>query len=117
MQPLTRVTPFAAALAMTLAAFPLATLGSHDFADVLLRAAAFAHHLQLTADETAVWIGAAFVFASSLSYALYLVGGGQMIARLGAARFTALAMLASTAATLIHEYTQARVLTFRTKAL
>ncbi|MEK7736155.1 MAG: DMT family transporter [Pseudomonadota bacterium] len=65
-------------------------------------AAAFAHDLQLTADETAVWIGAAFVFASSLSYALYLVGGGQMIARLGAARFTALAMLASTAATLIH---------------
>lgn len=65
-------------------------------------AAAFAHDLQLTEDETAVWIGAAFVFASSLSYALYLVGGGQMIARLGVARFTALAMLASTAATLMH---------------
>lgn len=65
-------------------------------------ATAFAHDLKLTEDATAVWIGAAFVFASSLSYALYLVGGGQMIARLGAARFTALAMLASTAATLIH---------------
>lgn len=65
-------------------------------------AAAFAHDLHLTGDESTVWVGAAFVFASSLSYALYLVGGGQMIARLGAARFTALAMLASTAATLIH---------------
>lgn len=65
-------------------------------------AAAFAHDLQLSHDDTAVWIGAAFIFASSLSYALYLVGGGQMIARLGAARFTALAMLASTAATLLH---------------
>lgn len=65
-------------------------------------AAAFAHDLRLTGDATAVWVGAAFVFVSSLSYALYLVGGGQMIARLGAARFTALAMLASTAATLAH---------------
>ena len=65
-------------------------------------AAAFAHDLTLTKDATAVWVGAAFVFASSLCYALYLVGGGQMIARLGAARFTALAMLASTAATLLH---------------
>ena len=65
-------------------------------------AAAFAHDLKLSDNDTRVWIGATFVFASSLSYALYLVGGGQMIARIGAARFTSLAMLVSTAATLLH---------------
>lgn len=61
-------------------------------------AAAFAHDLQFTGDAAAVWIGAGFVFASSVSYALYLSGSAGMIARLGAARFTALAMLVSTAA-------------------
>lgn len=65
-------------------------------------AAAFAHDLGVAADAMAVWIGGGFVFASSLSYAAYLAGSARMIARLGAARFTALAMLVSTAATLIH---------------
>jgi drug/metabolite transporter (DMT)-like permease len=65
-------------------------------------ALAFVHDLQLHADQTVIWIGAGFVFASSLCYALYLSGGAQMIARLGSARFTALALLVSTAATLTH---------------
>lgn len=65
-------------------------------------AAAFAHDLGISSDTQAVWIGAAFVFASSLSYAIYLSGSGGMIARLGAARFTALAMLFSTSGTLLH---------------
>ena len=65
-------------------------------------AAAFTHDLGVGADATAVWIGGGFVFASSLCYAVYLTGSGPMIARLGAARFTALAMLVSTAATLGH---------------
>ena len=61
--------------------------------------AAFAHDLQLAGDTTAVLIGGGFVFASSVSYALYLSGSAGLIVRLGAARFTALAMLVSTAAT------------------
>jgi len=65
-------------------------------------AVAFAHDLHQVADVSAVWIGTAFVFASSLSYALYLTGSGRMLARVGVARFTALAMLVSTAATLLH---------------
>lgn len=65
-------------------------------------AAAFAHDLGLSSDSHAVWLGAGFVFGSSLSYALYLSGSGSMIARLGSARFTALAMLFSTAGTLVH---------------
>ncbi|MCX7148150.1 MAG: DMT family transporter [Rhodocyclales bacterium] len=65
-------------------------------------AAAFAHDLQFAGDSAVVWIGGGFVFASSVSYALYLSGSAGMIAKLGAARFTALAMLVSTAATGSH---------------
>ena len=64
--------------------------------------AGFAHDLNLSAETTAVWLGAGLVFGSSLSYALYLAGSGAMLARVGVARFTALAMLVSTAATLAH---------------
>jgi len=65
-------------------------------------AAAFAHDLNLSATASAVWIGGGFVFASSLSYALYLSGSGPMLARIGVMRFTALAMLVSTAAVFGH---------------
>lgn len=63
---------------------------------------AFTHDITLAEDSATVLIGAAFVFASSLSYAIYLSGSAPIIHRLGVARFTALAMLVSTAATQIH---------------
>ncbi|MCP5267966.1 MAG: DMT family transporter [Zoogloeaceae bacterium] len=63
---------------------------------------AFAHDLQLADDMSVVLLGAGFVFASSLSYAIYISGSAPMIDRLGSARFTALAMLVSTAATQVH---------------
>ena len=63
---------------------------------------AFAHDLQLAGDMSTVLIGAAFVFASSLSYAFYQAGSEPVIRKLGSARFTALAMLVSTGATLLH---------------
>jgi drug/metabolite transporter (DMT)-like permease len=46
--------------------------------------------------------GAAWVFACALTYALYLVGAGRMVPKLGSQRFTALALLAATAAVLLH---------------
>lgn len=64
--------------------------------------AAFAHDLQLSAEMNAVWIGGGLVFGSSLSYAFYLSGSAPMLVRIGVVRFTALAMLVSTAATLVH---------------
>lgn len=63
---------------------------------------AFAHDLQVAGDMQTVLVGAAFVFGSSVSYAFYQAGSEPAIRRLGAARFTALAMLISTAATLLH---------------
>lgn len=62
---------------------------------------AFVHDLGL-GDARDVLIGGGLVFASSVSYALYLAGSAPMIGKLGALRFSALAMLVSTAATLLH---------------
>lgn len=63
---------------------------------------AFAHDLHLAADLPTVLLGAGFVLASALSYAFYQAGSEPMIRQLGAARFTALAMLVSTLATVLH---------------
>jgi drug/metabolite transporter (DMT)-like permease len=46
--------------------------------------------------------GAACVFASALTYALYLLGAGRMVPKLGSQRFTALALLSATFAVLVH---------------
>lgn len=62
---------------------------------------AFVHDLDLGSPRSVV-IGGALVFASSVSYALYLSGSVEMIGRLGAMRFSALAMLVSSAVTLLH---------------
>lgn len=45
-------------------------------------------------------LGAALVFASTLSYSIYLVGAGHAIARIGTARFTAYAMVVASVASL-----------------
>ncbi len=57
-----------------------------SYAGVLL---AFGHELQLQGANTA--LGAALVFASTLSYALYLLYSGEEVRRLGAPRLTGLA--------------------------
>jgi len=64
-------------------------------------ALAFAHDLSF-GETDAVLLGGGLVFASSICFALYLSGSGPMIVRLGAMRFTALAMLVSSAVTLLH---------------
>lgn len=45
-------------------------------------------------------LGSALVFGSTLSYSAYLVGAGEVIGRVGAVRFTALASLVASAASL-----------------
>ena len=47
-------------------------------------------------------LGASLVFASTLSYSVYLVGAGHAIHKLGTIRFTALAMIVASAFTLTH---------------
>jgi drug/metabolite transporter (DMT)-like permease len=65
-----------------------------SYAGILL---VFARDLSFAGDPRGLWTGGALVFASSFFFALYLVGAGPVIARLGSARFIALAMLASAA--------------------
>jgi drug/metabolite transporter (DMT)-like permease len=55
----------------------------------------FAHDLDAGTDPRALWIGGALVFTSAVTYSLYLVGAGGVIARLGSMRFISWAMLIS----------------------
>jgi drug/metabolite transporter (DMT)-like permease len=57
----------------------------------------FLHDLRVGGDARALWTGGALVFGSAFLYAVYLVGAGGVIARVGSARFTSFAMLVSTA--------------------
>ncbi|HXU92939.1 MAG TPA: DMT family transporter [Gallionella sp.] len=50
------------------------------------------------AKEGGIVLGSALVFASTLSYSIYLVGAGHAIARIGTLRFTAYASLVASAA-------------------
>ncbi len=60
------------------------------------------HDIRVSTDLSAVLIGGGFVFVSAICYAAYTAGAAPMIARLGSARFAALAMMVSTAGTLLH---------------
>jgi drug/metabolite transporter (DMT)-like permease len=60
----------------------------------------FAHDMAQTGGS-AVLLGSAFVFASAFSYAVYLIGSGELVKRVGAMRLTAYAMSVSSIACLI----------------
>jgi drug/metabolite transporter (DMT)-like permease len=60
----------------------------------------FAHDMSQAGRGT-VLLGSAFVFASAFMYALYLIGSGELVKRLGAIRLTAYAMSVSSIACLI----------------
>ncbi len=49
-----------------------------------------------------VLLGSALILASATAFAIYLIGSGKMVVRLGAMRFTAYAMTIACIATLIH---------------
>ena len=53
------------------------------------------------AKQGAIVLGAGLVFASTLTYSVYLVGAGHFIARIGATRFTAYAMVVASTAVLV----------------
>ncbi|ADE11576.1 DMT family transporter [Sideroxydans lithotrophicus] len=53
------------------------------------------------AKEGGIVLGASLVFASTLSYSIYLVGAGHAIARIGTLRFTSYAMVVACAASLL----------------
>lgn len=52
---------------------------------------AFIGNIKLTGGST-FWLGAGLIFVSALAYAIYLVGSGRLIPKLGTLRYTSLAM-------------------------
>ena len=54
-------------------------------------AISFVRDLQHTGDVSTVLIGGGFVFACTVTYAIYIVGSGEMVGRIGALRFAAYA--------------------------
>lgn len=59
-----------------------------------------AHDLQL--DGSRVWIGGGMVMLSAITYAIYLIASGELVARVGALRLVAYAMCVSTVASVVH---------------
>ena len=60
------------------------------------------HDIRVTGEPGEIVLGSALVFASAVGYAIYLVGAGGIIARLGSSRFIAFAMLVSTLFIVLH---------------
>ncbi|MFA7270960.1 MAG: DMT family transporter [Sterolibacterium sp.] len=60
----------------------------------------FLHNTEI--QQESIWLGAALVFASTLSLAVYFLGVGHAVARIGATRFTAYSLLVTSAASLLH---------------
>jgi drug/metabolite transporter (DMT)-like permease len=54
------------------------------------------HDVRIGGDTASTLLGGLLVFGGAVGYAIYLVGAGGIIARLGSSRFIAWAMLAST---------------------
>lgn len=63
---------------------------------------AFIEDLSAATLSHQAWIGLAWVAASTVTYALYLIGSGEVTVRFSAPRFTAYTMLTSVIAVLIH---------------
>lgn len=64
-------------------------------------AISFIRDLQHTGDVTTVLIGGGFVFACTITYAIYIVGSGEMVGRIGALRFAAYATTVAAICSLI----------------
>lgn len=63
---------------------------------------AFYRYIDIEDPGRNIPLGAGLIFGSALSYAIYLVGSGNMIPRVGAIKFTSYVMIISCFAVLIH---------------
>jgi drug/metabolite transporter (DMT)-like permease len=64
-------------------------------------ALATVHDVESGGNAHAVLIGGSLIFACTITYAIYLVGSGQIVGRIGATRFAALATTVAAASVLI----------------
>jgi drug/metabolite transporter (DMT)-like permease len=62
----------------------------------------FYNDLTMSTQPGEVWKGAAFVFLASITYALYLVGSGRVIHRIGTVRLTGIVVSVASGFTIAH---------------
>lgn len=74
-------------------------------------AIAFVHDVRVTGDQAATLIGGGLVFLCMITYAIYLVGSGQMMTRIGSTRFAALATTVAAIACIGHFAIQSPLVT------
>ena len=71
-------------------------IGSREVIALLLTAAgtvvSFANDLRFTGSTSALWKGTGLVLGSSVAYAIFLIGSGRNVQRIGSLRFSALAI-------------------------
>ncbi|HKO81653.1 MAG TPA: DMT family transporter [Chitinophagaceae bacterium] len=65
-------------------------------------ALAYFGELKIDSDNPHFYLGSGLIFLCAITYATYIVGSGRMIPQVGVTRFTAYAMLSSTAGVFIH---------------
>jgi drug/metabolite transporter (DMT)-like permease len=56
----------------------------------------------LNLQQKDLWLGSLLIFGSAFTYAIYLMGSGELIPKLGSMRYTSYAMIVSTLAVCIH---------------
>lgn len=64
-------------------------------------AIAFAQNVQQSESDN-LWLGAGLILISAFTYAIYLLGSGQFLPRLGTLRFTSIAMMGACLAIVAH---------------
>ena len=65
---------------------------------------AFWHDLNFSGNTGAIWWGSFLVFSASITYAVYLLGAGRYIQKMGSTRFTLSSMAAATAGIVLHYF-------------
>jgi drug/metabolite transporter (DMT)-like permease len=63
---------------------------------------AFLGEVRLESGNSSFWWGSLWVFICAVTYAIYLVGSGRIIPRIGSNKFTAYAMLSATVGVFLH---------------
>jgi drug/metabolite transporter (DMT)-like permease len=81
-------------------------LSRHQFFALLLSYAGlvlvFVNTMQHTQSSAQLYIGSAFILCAAISFAVFLLGSGMMIKRIGSTRFTAYSMTVACIVTCIH---------------
>ena len=69
----------------------------------------FVNTMQHTQSSAQLYLGSAFILCAAISFAIFLLGSGMMIKRIGSTRFTAYSMTVACIATCVHFFIEHRV--------